>query len=146
LEVIMRAPALLLAAFVMIGAESCATKSTLPPALPRQASMPFGRSDISTWAVTNDHTIYIQSINRQWYKADLMGACIDLPFAEHIGFEFNPDGSFDRFSSIVSHGQNCPLVSLTTTVPPAGYEHKHIQVAKEAQAAPMPEPNSTSAN
>jgi hypothetical protein len=47
-----------------------------------------------------------------------MSACIQLPFAERLGFESNPGGSFDKFSSITAHGQRCPLISLIETTPP----------------------------
>lgn len=97
----------------------------------QQASIPFGRSQIYSWQVTNDRSIYIETNNRQWYKADLMGPCIDLPFAQHVGFGFNADGSFDRFSTIYSRGQNCPVTSLTRVAePPSG--KKHIQAGGKA--------------
>jgi hypothetical protein len=96
-----------------------------------QASIPFGRSQIYSWQVANDRSIYIETNNRQWYKADLMGHCIDLPFAQHVGFGFNADGSFDRFSTIYSRGQNCPVTSLTQVdMPPSG--KKHIQAGSKA--------------
>src|SRR5271170_4699141 len=74
-----------------------------------QASIAFANhGGIYDWRVVDDRTVLIQGLNRQWYKADLFSACIDLPFAERIGFESNADGSFDKFSSIKLRNQNCP--------------------------------------
>ena len=94
------------------------------PAPPRpakpEAQIPFAdHGGIYNWQVVNDHTVLIQGQNRKWYKATLMRACIDLPFAERIGFESNEDGSFDKFSSIQVRDEKCPLVSLVESSPPA---------------------------
>jgi hypothetical protein len=69
-----------------------------------------------------------------------MSPCIDLPFAERIGFETNPDGSFDKFSSIKVRNQRCPLVSLTKTAPPAkkSKPHKAPEVTTAAPGASAP--------
>ena len=90
----------------------------MPAALP-EASIPFANHHgIYSWHVVNDTTLLIQSNNGNWYKATLMSPCIDLPFAERLGFHSNPDGSFDRFSSILVRNQNCPLISLVKTETP----------------------------
>jgi hypothetical protein len=91
-----------------------------------QASIGFANHDgIYDWRVVNDRTVLIEGLNRQWYKATLLSSCIDLPFAERIGFETNPDGSFDKFSSIKLRNQNCPLISLVKTAPPAKKSKPH---------------------
>jgi hypothetical protein len=91
------------------------------PAAPApQAQIPFANhGGIYDWQVVDNRTVLIQSQSRKWYKATLMSSCFQLPFAERLGFESNPDGSFDKFSTIKVHGQTCPLVSLVeTTAPP----------------------------
>jgi hypothetical protein len=110
--------ALLLAAL----AGGAVSAADAPPAADaaQEASIPFANHHgIYTWKVVNDKTVLIQSQDRQWYKATLMTACFDLPFAETIGFETNADGSFDKFGAIKLRDQNCPLVSLVKTDPPA---------------------------
>lgn len=129
----MRASTFLIAAVVTIGAQSCTSAGYQSTPLPPQAEIPFASSEIYTWAVANDHSVYVEANNRQWYRGDLMGHCADLPFAQHIGFAFNPDGSFDRSSSIFARGQKCPLVSLSTTSPPRGSQSKHAPTHTETK-------------
>jgi hypothetical protein len=85
-----------------------------------EASIPFANhGGIYKWKVVNDRTVLIQSQSRRWYKATLMSSCIDLPFAERLGFESNADGSFDKFSMITARHQRCPLISLVETDAPS---------------------------
>ncbi len=98
-------------------APAAATKPATIPA--KEASIPFANHHgIYSWRVENDRTVLIQSESGAWYKATLMSSCFNLPFAERLGFHTNPDGSFDRFSSILVRGQNCPLISLVRTAAP----------------------------
>ncbi len=71
------------------------------------------------WDVVDSSTLLIQDRSRRWYKAKLLGNCYDLPFEQKIGFESNPNGSFDKFSAIQTRQQRCPLISLTRTDAPA---------------------------
>jgi hypothetical protein len=85
-----------------------------------EASIPFANhGGIYNWRVVNDRTVLIQSQSRRWYKATLLSSCIDLPFAERLGFESNADGSFDKFSMITARHQRCPLISLVETAAPS---------------------------
>ncbi|HUY83269.1 MAG TPA: DUF6491 family protein [Steroidobacteraceae bacterium] len=95
--------------------------ATAVPAPQPQAQIPFANHHgIYDWRVIDDHTLLIQSEGGTWYRATLMGSCFNLPFAERIGFTTNPDGSFDRFSSILVRDQHCPLTSLVVTKAPTG--------------------------
>jgi hypothetical protein len=85
-----------------------------------EASIAFANhGGIYNWQVVNDHTVLIQGLNHHWYQATLLAPCVDLPFAQRLGFESNPDGSFDKFSAITVRHQRCPLVSLVKTSPPS---------------------------
>ena len=89
------------------------------PAAAREAQIPFADKTIWNWQVVNDTTLLIQDRGRKWYKATLLGHCINLSFAEKLGFESNSSGAFDKFSSIRVGGERCPLISLVeTTAPP----------------------------
>jgi hypothetical protein len=89
------------------------------PAPAREAQIPFADKTIWNWQVVDDRTVLIQDRGRRWYKATLLGPCVNLPFAERLGFESNSDGAFDKFSAIHVREQRCPLVSLVkTTAPP----------------------------
>ena len=84
------------------------------------ASIPFANlHGIYDWSPDGTQGVYIQSIDRQWYHAQLFAPCLDLPFAQRIGFVTEPgSGAFDRFSSILVHGMECPVKSLTRSAPP----------------------------
>lgn len=103
-----------LVVFVAYG-DSIESSETAEP----QARIAFANhGGIYNWQVVDSRTVLIQGQNRKWYKATLFSACIDLPFAQRLGFESNADGGFDKFSSIKVRRQNCPLVSLVETTPP----------------------------
>lgn len=97
-----------------------------PPVSGGEARIPFAdHGGIYNWQVLNNRTILIQGQDRSWYKATLFSACIDLPFAERVGFQSNPDGTFDKFSSIKVGRQNCRLTSLVPTTPPVKKPKSH---------------------
>jgi hypothetical protein len=122
---------------VLIAAAAFADTAA-PAKAETQAQIPFANhGGIYDWRVVNDRTVLIQSQNRRWYKATLLSSCIELPFAETVGFESNADGSFDKFSSIKVRDQHCPLVSLVETAAPPTKSAPH----KPASAAPSkPQP------
>jgi len=97
------------------------------PAAAPQAQIAFANHHgIYSWSVLNDRTLLIQSESGAWYKATLMSSCVELPFAETIGFDTNPDGSFDRFSAILVRHQRCPLISLVRSAPPAKLSRRRL--------------------
>ncbi len=122
--------AVLLLTAVMAGSLGAAETS--------EASIPFAdRGGIFDWRVLDDKTVLIESQQRVWYKATLLAPCTDLPFAERIGFESNPDGSFDKFSSIQYRDQRCPLVSLVkTTAPPKDSKKPSVVAAPPVVTPP----------
>jgi hypothetical protein len=101
-----------------------------------EARIPFAnQGGIYNWRAVNDRTLLIQARNRQWFKATLFAPCIDLQFAQRVGFESNADGSFDKFSSIRVSKQKCSIVSLVPTEAPAKGKSK---AATPAQAPTPP--------
>jgi hypothetical protein len=84
----------------------------------REAQIAFADKSIWNWQVVDDRTLLIQDRGRRWYKATLLGHCINLSFANDLGFESNSGGTFDKFSSIRVRGQRCPLTSLVETTAP----------------------------
>jgi hypothetical protein len=124
---------------------ACAAVGDTPaaPATPNapaaEASIPFADHDgIYNWQVIDDRTVLIQGQNRKWYKASLMSRCFDLAFAERLGFESNPNGSFDKFSAITVRGQSCPLTSLVETLPPPRKVKANKAAPSPAQGAASP--------
>jgi hypothetical protein len=109
-----------------------------PPPAPSAAAAPeaqiaFANKNIWNWQVVDDQTVLIQDQSRRWYKATLFSHCIDLPFAQKIGFDSSPNGTFDKFSAILVRGQRCPLRSLVQTSAPP----KKVK-AKKPETAPAP--------
>jgi Family of unknown function (DUF6491) len=92
--------------------------ASAPTAAP-EARIPFAKTNLWNWQVVDDKTVLIQDQSRRWYKATLFGICTNLAFANRIGFDSNPGGTFDKFSSLLVRGQRCPLSSLVKTDPPA---------------------------
>jgi len=65
-------------------------------------SIPFANNGgIRDWHADRDRGLWIQDSFGKWYYATVMGPCIGLDFANRIGFDTRPMGSFDKFSSIV---------------------------------------------
>ena len=85
-----------------------------------QVEIPFANFNIYDWAADGERGIYIETLDHHWYYAKLFGPCINLPFATRVGFVTEPgNGVFDRFSSIIVQGQQCPVESLTKSGAPA---------------------------
>jgi hypothetical protein len=84
-----------------------------------QAQISFARlGGIQDWRADGEKALYIQGRDRQWYRAELMSACIGLNFAQRIGFVTEPNGSFDRFSAILVEHRECQVTSLVRSDPP----------------------------
>lgn len=97
-----------------------ASASDNPQRSSRNASIPFvNHGGIRDWQAPNNRTLYVQSRNRQWFRAELMGPCQGLDFADRIGFHTGPSNTFDRFSSIVVRGRRCHIASLERADGPA---------------------------
>lgn len=78
-----------------------ATSFGAAPVTP-QASIPFANhGGIRDWQADHDRGLWVQDVHGKWYYASLMGPCTGLNFAQTIGFDTRPMGSFDRWSAIV---------------------------------------------
>ena len=92
----------------------------------KEASIPFAdMGSIRNFDPVDSHTLYIEDVHGQWYKASLMGPCIDLPFATAVGFDVGGTRTLDRFSSVIVNGNRCAFESLVETDVPKGWKsHK----------------------
>ncbi len=91
------------------------------------ASIPFAnRGGIRDWQADKDRGLWVQDAHRTWYYAKFMGPCIGLNFANSIGFDTRPIGTFDRFSSVFVPGTGrCTVQSFTVSEGPhAEPDHK----------------------
>jgi hypothetical protein len=90
---------------------------------PKDASIPFAdMGSIRNFDPVDSHTLYIEDVHGQWYKASLMGPCIDLPFATAVGFDTGGTRTLDRFSSVIVNGNRCAFESLVETATPPGWK------------------------
>ena len=126
---------MILAAF----AASAAALAPVPaaarePAIGEEASIPFvNLNSIRTYRAIDRDTIYFQDLRRRWYRGEVIGSCLDLPFAEAIGVETRGINRLDRFSSILVRGQRCQLTSLVRSdAPPTRRELKRQRAAERA--------------
>lgn len=88
-------------------------------ALGVEATIPFANSiGIRDYRADGDHAIWIQGSGRQWYRAELMGPCMGLNFANRVGFVTRGTSSLDKFSQIQVEGRTCQISSLVTSAPP----------------------------
>ncbi|MDB5396652.1 MAG: hypothetical protein JWM91_4158 [Rhodospirillales bacterium] len=99
-----RSVSLALAAASILG--GCATQNQGAPS--NSASIPFVEfGNINDWRAEGTSGIYIQSDDRHWYHATFTAPCIDLPYAERIGFRTTPPLPMDKFDAILVRGQPC---------------------------------------
>ena len=117
-------------------AEEGASASTDAP----QASIPFVQyGGIRNWKADSDKGLWIQDSHRNWYYAKLMAPCFGLRFATSIGFDTQPMGTFDRFSSvIVPREGRCTVQSLVESDGPprkvkAGSSERHVEQTSQGE-------------
>ena len=76
---------------------------------------------IRNWSALNDHTILLESADGTQYRAETLGPCFGLDYANRLGFS-NRGGfqQIDRFSSVVlPDGTRCSFQSFNKVVSPA---------------------------
>src|SRR5262245_65197441 len=102
-----------LGACVSAGADDEAAQAS---ALSTRAPYPYipfvSHGGIQDWRPDGDNGLYVQDTFGHWYYAKLFAPCLDLQFAERIGFVAEPDDSFDRFSAIEVHRHRCEVSTL----------------------------------
>ena len=106
---------LIAAALLALAAPALAAARPAEP----QASIPFvNHGGVRNFEAVDSDTLYIEDQHRHWYRAELMGYCPDLGFAQAIGFETRGPDTLDRFGTLIVRGQRCPLKSLVASGPP----------------------------
>ncbi|MBV8238972.1 MAG: hypothetical protein JO221_09400 [Sphingomonas sp.] len=84
----------------------------------KEASVPFANRNITDFRADGRDAVYLQVNGFDWYHAQLMGPCTDLPFAERIGVETRGTDTLDRYATLIVRGQRCQLSSLVKGAPP----------------------------
>jgi uncharacterized protein DUF6491 len=133
---------------VIAGPREDAVAPAAPPTAvtpPAEVQIKFAdHGGIWDWDVVDSKTVLIQDRSRRWYKATLSVNCVDLPFEQRIGFESNADGSFDKFSTIQTRQNRCPLQSLVRTDAPVSKKAKKAAKPAPATSAPSSDVKSIS--
>lgn len=95
---------------LLLGAAMPAVTAT---AQAKEVGIPFaGSGGIRDWRADGNRALYIEGRGGDWYRAELMGPCHGLNFANTIRFVSEPTDRFDRFSKIVVDRQVCHVRSL----------------------------------
>jgi hypothetical protein len=125
---IMNRTALLALAALLFTSSALAKKPPAERVLGVEASIPFADSiGIYNFQADGYEAIWIQDQHRRWYHAKLMGRCVDLPFAQDVGFDPGGTSTLDKFGSIIVGHDRCQIQSLVTSGPPP----KKVKKAKD---------------
>jgi hypothetical protein len=89
-----------------------------PAAYRQEVQIPFPGFRIRNFRAETRDVVYLEDQRRLWYRAELIGPCRDLPFAQAIGIDTRGSSSFDRFSAIIVGNDRCQLTSLTRSDKP----------------------------
>ncbi|WP_265268407.1 DUF6491 family protein [Sphingomonas lycopersici] len=84
----------------------------------KEVNVPFANRNITDFRADGRDAVYLQVNGFDWYHAQLMGPCTDLPFAERIGIETRGTDTLDRYATLIVRGQRCQLSSLVKGAPP----------------------------
>ncbi|MET0240091.1 MAG: DUF6491 family protein [Sphingobium sp.] len=86
-----------------------------------EASIPFVDSgSIRDWRAEGTNAIHVQDVHGHWYRATLIGPCIELPTAQTVAFVTRGVGTLDKFGQVAVRGNTCQFTSLVTSAgPPA---------------------------
>ncbi|MGZ8345777.1 MAG: DUF6491 family protein [Allosphingosinicella sp.] len=73
---------------------------------------------IRSFHANDDDVVYLQDNRRRWYRAELIGSCWGLPWANRVRVDTRGGSTVDRFSTLIVDGERCQLGSLTRSDEP----------------------------
>ncbi|HEV7659952.1 MAG TPA: DUF6491 family protein [Allosphingosinicella sp.] len=90
-----------------------------PPPADREVRIPFVQfGAIRSFRADGDRIVYLQGRRHVWYRAELNGPCLNLPFALRIGLDQRYSSTLDNSSSLLVEGERCRIMSLVQADPP----------------------------
>ena len=109
-----------LAAAAALAAPAASKPRPAPPITGEEVEIPFAnlRDGIRSFHADDYDTVYLQDRSRDWFKAELAGACIALPWANRIAYEIRGTSSFERGSVLIVEGDRCIVQSLVRSEKP----------------------------
>jgi hypothetical protein len=75
--------------------------------------------NIRDWHAQNSEELFVQNLDRQWYRITFSPPCQKLPFVTGIAFEPDNLGNIDKDSSLLVDGERCFFKSIEESVAPA---------------------------
>jgi len=85
----------------------------------QRTSIPFADiGNVRSWHADSSNELYIEAMNRTWYRTTFWSSCNSLPFAIAIAFVTEPNGELDRYSSILVDGERCWFKTFEQTTDP----------------------------
>lgn len=78
------------------------------PADAPTASVPFIHFNvIENWRAQGTKAITLKTYSGEFYIATFTQPCLNLPFAEQIGFDIKGTDTLTKFDSIIARGEHC---------------------------------------
>jgi hypothetical protein len=111
--------AVALAAALPLPAAAPAAEPEPAAARAEEARIPFVNfRGIRSFHAADEHVVYLQDQSRNWYRAELIGPCFGLTWANRIAVDTRGSSVFDRFSALIVDGERCQVHSLTRSGKP----------------------------
>ncbi len=90
-----------------------------PVKIGEEASIPFAdTTGVRNFRADGDSALYIEDQSGRWYRAETLGTCTGLDFANAIGVVTKGTGTLDKFGQILVDGRTCQLKSLVRAEDP----------------------------
>jgi len=128
--------AMLLAGAAQIPHEARATDSPIPDSASPdvEASIPFANhGGIFDWRADGTRGIWLQDPSRKWYYGTFVSSCTGLDSADTVGFQTNPSGSFDHWSTVFIRNEiPCHLASFAESAGPPVAARDDVKEPAEA--------------
>ncbi len=104
----------------------------------REASIPFAAENgIRDWQADGSQGLWVRANSGAWYYGRFSFPCTGLQFKEALRFKFNPDGSFDRWSAVLTREQGrCLFKTFEASAEPP----KSVKQPPPAVSAPAASP------
>ena len=116
----MKMIAIALAAGAALASPVAAKSPPAPePVIGQEAKIPFVNvRGIRSFHAEDDVVVYLQDYRRRWYRAELNGPCLGLPWAMRVAVDARGSSTFDRYGVLLVGDERCMLSSLTHSGPP----------------------------
>jgi hypothetical protein len=67
--------------------------------------------------VGTDALLYVESAGN-WFEARMAASCNALPDVQRLRIEMGPSGRLDETSTVVAHGERCPIAAVKAVAGP----------------------------